>query len=406
MIKNIFDFKKWTLIKFEIISLGLLLFFLPNFEAPKNLFLLSYLIFGLIRHFKNPNFLKIKKIDYIFLILLISLLLSTIFSAYTGDEWHGLRSGITMILFGWLLARSEYSKKTLNTLFVISILSVIPTILFGFYELFWLKKFYFLKLHSVGHVNASGIYLATVCGGVLAISLVSHERTKKYFFLVTSLFFYIALLFVQSRSAFLEFLIASLIIILIINNQKKLYLFGFVSLIFISFLAHAPVFEKQMLQHKQGDVLAERDKIWNVALEAIKSKSTFFGIGPNNYYLIDSNFVKKNVEGRGELYDSTHYKYSTLTHNVYLSFLIERGLFGFFALIALMIFWLQILFKIPKYKNEYFFLWGASLSAFLSIFLAGLFHTTLIHEPGILALFFFGLHYIYSSYFLTKHNAY
>ena len=28
-IKNIFDFKKWTLIKFEIISLCLLLFFLP-----------------------------------------------------------------------------------------------------------------------------------------------------------------------------------------------------------------------------------------------------------------------------------------------------------------------------------------------------------------------------------------
>jgi hypothetical protein len=49
-----------------------------------------------------------------------------------------------------------------------------------------------------------------------------------------------------------------------------------------------------------------------------------------------------------------------------------------------------------------YYLWGASLAAFSSVFLAGFVHTTLVHEPAILALFFLGLHQIYMRDFLKK----
>ena len=38
----------------------------------------------------------------------------------------------------------------------------------------------------------------------------------------------------------------------------------------------------------------------------------------------------------------------------------------------------------------------------MPVFLAGLAHTTFSHEQGILALFFFGLHEMYSKLYLKK----
>jgi O-antigen ligase len=108
------------------------------------------------------------------------------------------------------------------------------------------------------------------------------------------------------------------------------------------------------------------------------------------------------LDKRGELYDSSRYKYTDLTHNIYLSFFIERGVFGFLCLIGFMLFWIENLISTFKSRKECFYLWGGSLSAFLSVFLAGLAHTTFSHEQGILALFFFGLHEMYSKLYLKK----
>ena len=80
MIKKYLNFKAWGLMQYEIASLVLMLIFLPSFEAPKNLFLVSYVLLSLTRQFKTSNSLKFKKIDYVFLFLLATAFLSTIFS--------------------------------------------------------------------------------------------------------------------------------------------------------------------------------------------------------------------------------------------------------------------------------------------------------------------------------------
>ena len=156
---------------------------------------------------------------------------------------------------------------------------------------------------------------------------------------------------------------------------------------------------------KRNDTLASRDKLWNVSFEAARSFSHKFGIGIDNYGFADEGFVKSSVESRGEIYDSKNYFYVNLTHNVYLSYLVERGFLGIISLIAFMSFWANSLFMNIKRlgrDSQLDYLWGGSLSAFLSVYLVGFVHVTLVHEPGILALFFFGLYHMYTKLYVNK----
>lgn len=410
MIKKYLNMQAWGLMHYEIASLVLMLIFLPSFETPKNLFLVIYVLLSLIRQLKASRFKKFEKIDFIFSFLFITAFLSTIFSGLHGHEWKGFKSFFTVFIFGWVFARSQYSKETIKGLFLCSLLTLLPPLLWGLYELIWTKEAGFLKIHSVGFINASGLYLMTVASASLSYLLFS--KPKKYQNLQHLLFGFLILLFcfsllvAASRSSFLAFIVTAFILILVSRIKlKRLVLSLFLISIFSSFLLNAPVFEKHINNVKDNNTLAYRDKLWNVSFEAIRLFSNKLGTGIDNYGFVDEALVKHAVESRGEPYIPKNYFYVNLTHNVYLSFLVERGFLGFFSLITLMFFWSKRLFLgIKKIGQDltHDYLWGASLSGFLSVYLVGFVHVTLVHEPGILALLFFGLYEIYTKFYLNK----
>ena len=148
-----------------------MLIFLPSFEAPKNLFLASYVLLSLTRQFKNSNSLRLEKIDYVFLLLLATAFLSTIFSGLHGHEWKGFKSFFTVFIFGWTFAKSQYTKETIRGIFLCAILTILPPLFFGLYELLWAKHSTFLKIHSVGFVNASGLYLMATASAAMSYLL-------------------------------------------------------------------------------------------------------------------------------------------------------------------------------------------------------------------------------------------
>jgi O-antigen ligase len=403
MIKKYLSIKAWGLLQYEISSVVLMLIFLPSFEAPKNLFLVSYVLLSLTRQYKTSNSLRFEKIDYVFLFLLATAFLSTIFSGFHGHEWKGFKSFFTVFIFGWAFVRSKYSKETIKGLFLCAILTILPPLFFGLYELLWAKHSTFLKIHSVGHVNASGLYLMAAASAAMSYVLFFNPKKHQiYHYLFGGLLialFGFSLLIALSRSAFLAFVIAAIILIFFSKIKfKKSVLSLFLISFSLSLLLNAPVFEKHMQDVKDNNTLAYRDKLWNVSLEAVRSFSNKFGTGIDNYGFADESFVKRSVESRGETYDPKNYFYVNLTHNVYLSYLVERGFLGFMSLIALMIFWANgLLTNIKRLgrDSQHDYLWGGSLSAFLSVYLVGFVHVTLVHEPGILALFFFGLYHMY-----------
>jgi hypothetical protein len=84
----------------ELTFLSLFLAFLPSLEAPKNIFLGSYLIIALYRQSQLPSS-KWGIWDWVFLSLIASSLLSALFPFIaTGSEWKGFRG----CYFGLFLA--------------------------------------------------------------------------------------------------------------------------------------------------------------------------------------------------------------------------------------------------------------------------------------------------------------
>ena len=192
MVKKYLNFKAWGLLQYEIASLVLMLIFLPSFEAPKNLFLISYVLLSLTRQFKNSNSFKLEKIDYVFLFLLVTAFLSTVFSGLHGHEWKGFKSFITVLVFGYIFTRSQYSKEAIKGLFLCSLLSLLPPLLWGLYEFLWTKHSFFLKINSVGFVNASGLYLMIIASATFSyfFSLKPNKHHNYYLFWMSLVIFF------------------------------------------------------------------------------------------------------------------------------------------------------------------------------------------------------------------------
>jgi O-antigen ligase len=336
--------------------------------------------------------------------------LSTIFAGLHGHEWKGFKSFFTVFIFGWTFARSQYSKETMKKLFILAILTLIPPLIFGLYQMLWTKENWFLKINSVGMLNASGLYFMLITlvsfGYFLSIKQKIFSSSHfKFWFLING-FFWCSFLYEGSRSAFIALFVGIIVLLgFLKNNYKKMYFALFGIFVLSAFLIQTQAIKRHEGVVKDNNVLSYRDKLWNVSMESIRLFSDKFGIGLDNYTFVDESVVKPAVEGRGEVYDAKNYYYSSLTHNVYLSFLVERGFLGFFSLMTLFIFWATQIFRNIKrlgLNQQHDYLWGGSTSAFLSVFLVGLVHTTLVHEPGILALFFFGLYHMFTKFYVNK----
>ena len=196
----------------ELTFLSLFLAFLPSLEAPKNIFLVSYLITALYRQSQLPSS-KWCIWDWVFLSLILSSLLSALFPGVPGGmEWKGFRGMLLWIAFGWTLYRSDYNEPEKRYLFVFAILMTLPPLIWGLMESLILHTKDALQLHSVGHVNHSAIYLSMTVGASLSFLLSQFQKAqKKCIFIATLLFIFLisSVIISQSRGAFgIVFLLA------------------------------------------------------------------------------------------------------------------------------------------------------------------------------------------------------
>jgi len=389
----------------ELIFLSLFLAFLPSIEAPKNIFLVSYLITALYRQSQLPT-LKWSIWDWVFLSLIFSSFLSALFPGIAGgSEWKGFRGTLLWITLGWTLFRSDYNENEKKYLFIFAILMTLPPLIWGLAETLFLHTKDALQLHSVGHVNHSAIYLCMMAGASLAF-LFSQFQTlkKKYMFLLTllSIFLLSAVVISQSRGAFGVVFLATFAIILLskLSVKIKMICLALLSalLITIIFIKPLPVIEKHIANQKNHDVLASRDKLWHTAFEIVRI-NPFLGIGGGNWSLVDTDQIKSSVESRGEIfYAEDYFLEGSHPHNIYLANLVDRGFLGLITFLSFMAIWLISLIKSYKKYNQdskaMLFIMG-SFSAWSTIFGIGFVNTTFHHENALLVLFFLSLHLNY-----------
>ena len=389
----------------ELTFLSLFLAFLPSLEAPKNIFLIGYLIATYYRQSQLAIF-KWGIWDWLFLSLIISSFLSALFPFLAGgSEWKGFRAMLLWVIFGWTLYRSDYNEFEKKYLFIFAILMTLPPLIWGLIELLALHTKGALQLHSVGHVNHSAIYLCMMTGASLTLLLSQFQKSqKKYIFITTLLCIFLisSVVISQSRGAFgIVFLLAFALFLLskLSTKIKTIFLILLsIFLITIVFIRPAQVIEKQITNQNNHDILSQRDKIWRASFEVARL-NPIFGIGGGNWEQININQIKSSVESRGEIFDKDALALQFgHPHNIYLSNLVDRGILGFIVFLSFMFIWLITLIKSYKKLNQdstaMLFIMG-SFSAWTTIFGIGFVNTTFHHENALLALFFLGLHLNY-----------
>lgn len=404
---------------FDLFMLSLMIVSLPSVEAPKNFFLVGFLLTRIIFEFIEWKQRKEKWAhwDSLFLIFVLTAFLSTIFAGMPHlEEWKGYMVLLTAILTGWLLSRAQYTQENYQGLFKIIVLSALAPLLVGMYQYLIIHTKPDLQLYSVGHVNHSAIYLVMIFGASLGWFL-SHFSLDKFkiklsdLYLIAlgilSLIFFISLIIGQSRAAYGVGTILGLLIINFVGKSNKIKVIGSISIILVvlfSIILKTGVIQKQISSQEVNDVLSSRDKIWNVSLEASRF-SPLFGLGLSNWHFITLDHLKKSVEGRGKVFDANNYHFPGHSHNHYLSALVERGIVGLLVTLTFMILWIRHIMKTFKWATrtkESILLWSGSLSAWVATFGIGFVNTTFHHEHAILACLFLGIYLSYTRQYLPR----
>jgi O-antigen ligase len=410
---------KKTLVQIDLMILALLILSLPSLEAPKNFFLVGYIVTRIISEALEWGKGRIKWTpwDSLFFTIILTAFLSTLFAGMPHlEEWKGYMVLLTAILTGWLLSRAQYSRENYEGLFKLIVLGALPPLLWGLYQYFILHTKQSLELHSVGHVNHSAIYLVMIFGASLSWFLSCFDSDKfkiksSRFYLaglgIMSLIFFMSLIIGQSRGAYGVGIFLGLLIIYFVSKSKTMKLSGSITIIFIvllSIIFKTDVIEKQIRNQEANNVLSYRDKVWNVSLEASRF-SPLLGIGLSNWHFITSDQLKKSVEDRGEKFDTNNYCFPGHSHNLYLSALVERGILGLMVTLIFMLLWFRHLIKTYYWaakSKESIRLWSGSLSAWVATFGIGFVNTTFHHEHAILACLFLGIYLSYTRQYHPK----
>lgn len=387
---------------------------LPSLEAPKNIFLVSYLITRVISELiqYKQGIKQWKSWDFLFLTIIFTAFLSTIFAGFSGlEEWKGYKVFLAALLTGWLISRTHYTQNQYRIIFLLIILATIPPLIWGLYEYLIIHSRESLEIHSVGHVNHSAIYLTMVFGATLGWFISQFDFKKNeaspwqsILIGVMSFIFYITLIIGQSRGAFGIATLLSLCILFLANNMK-VKIVAIITILLVntsSIFLESNIVQKQISNQKNNNVLSDREKVWNVSIEASRF-SPILGIGMSNWHFINLSQIKKSVEARGETFNADIYVFPGHSHNLYLTALVERGIVGLIVTLFFMFYWLYDLIKTFKWSKKLsisYMLWTGSFSAWLATFGIGGVNTTFHHEHGILACLFLGIYLSYTRLFV------
>lgn len=382
--------------KFEFGCLLGVALFLPMLEAPKNFFLAAFFILWLVRCFKEGGYGgRWGMVDTVIAGLWVSTLSGTIFAGMHGAEWKGFGDVTRYLLLLWCLSRSGYEKKQWLQVSVVLVSSTILTLGYGAWLHFGTKERMFLELYSVGHVNHTAMYLAILCGILLAALLAFwaawSAALRGLVFLILLLVF-ASLLIGSSRGAIGAALLVPIALGIGWLPKSKRPLLAMVIALFavaaVAFVGNIRVVEKQRLYIKVNDPLSHRDTIWRRAV-VVANIFPIFGAGMGNFGKVNDAAIADQVSKAGKTYDPAKYVGKTHAHSLYFNTLAERGWVGggvFFA--ALLACFGMLLRHRPKSIDDAYIwaAWGGSLAAWVVVMASGLFNTSLHHEIALLAV--------------------
>ena len=365
----------------ELAALVALCFFLPLYEAPKNLAWAAYVLIWLANRLRARDFGgRWDTWDTLIALWIASVFVVAPFAAVHRDEWRGALDVVRYGVALWLVRRSDYVEYEWRWPLGALIASTLVGLAIGYARL-WTGALDTLQLNSVGQVNHTAIYLAIILGLATAWFLAGGPALLLY---GTMAVIFAALVTAGSRAGVGVGLATVVMLALSAMRRSRrravIALAGVGLAVLIAVLGATTVFVRQQQLAQEGNTLNYRAPAWQLGIEAWR-QHPWFGIGMDNYNVL--------TRARSEAYG----KLAPHGHNLYLNTLVERGIIGAAALYAVLIAWTWALWRRPPRATDDrydWLLWGAAASAWLVTGAVGMVNTTLHHEHGLLAMLLLG----------------
>ena len=306
---------------------------------------------------------KVPAILLNFITLIFSVMaLSTVFSNYL---YTGAVQIVKLVIFFYLMyllhsfiKSDEIAKIYIKSLFIASAIMALSTFIHlysGGINLANLAISHFRTGGLLGNVNAIGGYYAVVIPVAVTFLFYKGKEINKLYLVILIMIFSFGLLAVTSRSAIISILVSLLFILFYLNKRLLLLFIGLMLLLLLMYFFFDPIYEfiSVVLRVERG--LSRRDYLWQLSSDMIKD-NFWFGVGPGawgkemfNYFPVLLNSYK------GKLF----IKLFELTggfngsHNFYLFYFTEMGIFGLITSIIFPIVFFRIGFKTIKNTKHF-----------------------------------------------------
>lgn len=334
--------------KINFAFLLLFLFFLPLYEAPKNIFSALFVLIGIWIAFKENTASRLttsqKLVFCTLTVTAVSPFIAGIGSPYLdlGDRVAGALNWALMPLVAITFLLVDSSERQVFWAIRAVCLGATVATVQAFYQ--WTGEY--PELNSVGHVNQSALFLS-YC---LVPAFLLLNRKNQLDFLLSFGTCIAVFCYLGPSKSMVAFGVALIIcgsfwITFCINQKyfKSLVATGLagITLLIASVNLPASYFgpyegfkrEFDVRLSSKHDPFSQRDRLVNTALAVAGDSLTGFGLGSFGAATQLQN-IRHSVESRGEDWSSQKTLYSTSTHghNIFANVLVERGWVGVFTI--------------------------------------------------------------------------
>jgi O-antigen ligase len=361
---------------------------LPIAEALKQISVIVIILLGIHLIFKKELKIEENWLAYSAGGLVISSLISAFFAFNTTEALKACIDTFRIIMIFLIIKSLPLNMRHIVVFNKILFFSMTVALLYGLYVFYLfpnpVPEITYLELHSIGHVNHSSIYLLLVL--TIALTWLFY-RDNQFPDISTGLLLFIIMsslagIFITGSRA--TMFTSPLLVLLLFfitkqyRNPKSLAIVVaiFVTVVLTVFFSHEYSFEKFL----SGFFISPRVELIEASLRAWLEHNIFFGIGADNSHYVNP-----------QDYFQTEFNFSEVVHahNTYITYLLERGLFGL-GLYLIFIFSVLIAL-IKQYGKTKDRLVTAALLIWLINFIISLVNTTFHDENGLLIVLFWGL---------------
>jgi hypothetical protein len=398
--------KKW-LENAEFVLLCVLAVALPTLEAPKNLALASIFVLWLTRWlvFKPYNLRCPDALEVNLLWLLLAATVSTAVNWPSLGQLKGVKDTLLGIIVYLAIFHGNLSPLRRYLLAAMVAFGVVIGLVWAGIDVLRGTRRY-LEFNSAGVVTQSSIYLGVALVMSFGIALAGASRDtvrpesglSRTLWWITTFVMLLGLIAMASRGAILAVATVCLIIFML-HRSPKVMLGGLFALVIAfciiqmlpSQFNSARFLEKtqQLAQTGQIDLNdGVRFDMWRIGIaQFTQGGSPIFGIGPRNFPTIAPSTLAFDTP--------LTYNYDRLdhAHNLFITKLVEEGIFGLAALLFLFGQVSVSLFRDWRTRKRLDWQWYGALGAVVVPSAAGLFNTPWYREHALLAMLLFGLYF-------------